>query len=220
MFVWEGSAYERYVGRWSRVVAREFLDWLGAPGGKRWLDVGCGTGALSEAILQDAAPSEVIGCDPTAAMAAHALAHVTHARASFEVADARDLLATFPADLRTSVQQVQAFSGGGFRNANVQFLIAGPDIAKLTEYSEKIAAKMKTVPDAVDVDSTLISGKPEVQLEVDRDTAADLGVRVGDVSQALSTLIAGQEATTFNQGTDQYEVRVRAINPFRTSVEG
>jgi HAE1 family hydrophobic/amphiphilic exporter-1 len=79
---------------------------------------------------------------------------------------------------------------------------------------------MKTIPDAVDVDSTLISGKPEVQLRVDRDTAADLGVRVGDVSQALNTLIAGQEATTFNQGTDQYEVRVRAINPFRTSVEG
>mgnify|MGYP001159346343 CR=1 FL=1 len=82
--------------------------------------------------------------------------------------DARELLKQFPPELRTGVQQVQAFSGGGFRNANVQFLIAGPDIAKLTEYSEKIAAKMKTVPDAVDVDSTLISGKPEVQLEVDR----------------------------------------------------
>jgi len=80
--------------------------------------------------------------------------------------------------------------------------------------------KMKTIPDAVDVDSTLISGKPEVQLKVDRDTAADLGVRVGDVSQALNTLIAGQEATTFNQGTDQYDVRVRAVNPFRSSVEG
>ena len=79
---------------------------------------------------------------------------------------------------------------------------------------------MKTIPDAVDVDSTLISGKPEVQLEVDRDTAADLGVRVGDVSQALNTLVAGQEATTFNEGTDQYEVRVRAINNFRTDVEG
>ena len=65
---------------------------------------------------------------------------------------------------------------------------------------------MKTIPDAVDVDSTLISGKPEVQLEVDRDTAADLGVRVGDVSQALNTLVAGQEATTFNEGTDQYDV--------------
>ncbi len=91
---------------------------------------------------------------------------------------------------------------------------------KLEEYSIKLLEKMKGIPDAVDVDSTLISGKPEVQLEIDRDTAADLGVRVGDISQALNTLVAGQEATTFNEGKDQYEVRVRAINNFRGSVEG
>ncbi|MEP6848295.1 MAG: efflux RND transporter permease subunit, partial [Acidobacteriota bacterium] len=71
-----------------------------------------------------------------------------------------------------------------------------------------------------DVDSTLISGKPEVQLEVDRSTAADLGVRVGDISQSLNTLVAGVEATTYNEGTDQYEVRVRAVNSFRTDIDG
>lgn len=136
------------------------------------------------------------------------------------MADTRELLTKFPPELRTAVQQVQAFSGGGFRNANVQFLIAGPDLKKLEEYSTKLIAKMKTIPDAVDVDTTLISGKPEVRLEVDRQTAADLGVRVGDVSQALNTLVAGQEATTYSTGSDQYEVRVRAINPFRTSLEG
>ncbi len=136
------------------------------------------------------------------------------------MADAREVLKQFPPELRTGVQQVQAFSGGGFRNANVQFLIAGPDLKKLEEYSSKILEKMKSIPDAVDVDSTLISGKPELQLEVDRSTAADLGVRVGDVSQALNTLVAGQEATTFNAGSDQYDVRVRAINSFRQDVEG
>ncbi len=136
------------------------------------------------------------------------------------MADARELLKQFPSDLRTGVQPVQAFSGGGFRSANVQFLIAGPDLEKLEEYSSKIIEKMKTIPDAVDVDSTLVSGKPEIQLTIDRDTAADLGVRVGDISQALNTLVAGQEATTFNAGADQYEVRVRAINTFRTDVEG
>ena len=134
--------------------------------------------------------------------------------------DTREMLTKFPAEYRTSVQPVQAFSGGGFRNANVQFLIAGPDMKKLAEYSSKLVEKMKTIPDAVDVDSTLIAGKPEIQLEVDRDTAADLGVRVGDVSQALNTLVAGQDATTFNQGQDQFDVTVRAINPFRTSIEG
>ncbi|MEP6901315.1 MAG: efflux RND transporter permease subunit, partial [Actinomycetota bacterium] len=132
----------------------------------------------------------------------------------------REVLKNFPPELRTGVQPVQAFSGGGFRNANVQFMISGPDLKKLEEYSTKLLEKMKGIPDAVDVDSTLISGKPEVQLEVDRDTAADLGVRVGDISQALNTLVAGQEATTFNEGKDQYEVRVRAINNFRGSVEG
>jgi HAE1 family hydrophobic/amphiphilic exporter-1 len=132
----------------------------------------------------------------------------------------RDILKNYPPELRTGVQPVQAFSGGGFRNANVQFLISGPDLKKLEEYSAKLLEKMKTIPDAVDVDSTLISGKPELQLEVNRETAADLGVRIGDVSQALNTLVAGTEATTFNQGTDQYEVRVRAINNFRTNIEG
>jgi len=131
----------------------------------------------------------------------------------------RELLKNFPG-LRTGVQPVQAFSGGGFRNANVQFMISGPDLKQLEVYSEKIMEQMKSIPDAVDIDSTLISGKPEVQLTVDRAKAADLGVSVGDVSQALNTLVAGQEATTFNEGTEQYEVWVRANNQFRTSVEG
>ncbi len=135
------------------------------------------------------------------------------------MSDTRYFLKDYP-DLRTSVQIVQAFSGGGFRNANVQFMIAGPDLKKLEEYSEILLEKMKTIPDAVDVDSTLIAGKPEVRLQVDRTAAADLGVRVGDVSQALNTLVAGQEVTTFNEGSEQYEVHVRAINNYRTDVEG
>jgi SAM-dependent methyltransferase len=64
---WEqGEAYERYIGRWSRPVAARFLTWLGAPRGIRWLDVGCGTGALTEAILERGAPAEVIGVEPSA----------------------------------------------------------------------------------------------------------------------------------------------------------
>jgi trans-aconitate methyltransferase len=55
---WErGSPYEQYVGRWSRRVAPPFLAWLGVPAGKRWLDVGCGTGALTAAILDRCAPA-------------------------------------------------------------------------------------------------------------------------------------------------------------------
>lgn len=132
---------------------------------------------------------------------------------------ARDMLTKYPKELRTSVQQVQPFSGGGFRNANVQFFIAGPDLKELEKYSAQILERVKTVPDAVDVDSTLISGKPELRLVVDRAKAADLGVSVGAVSQALNTMVAGQEVSTFTQNSDQYPVRVRAIGEFRSSEE-
>src|SRR5512145_2332529 len=60
-----GSPYERYVGRWSRQVAPRFLSWLDIPAGRRWLDVGCGTGALSAAILDHCQPASVIGVDPS-----------------------------------------------------------------------------------------------------------------------------------------------------------
>jgi SAM-dependent methyltransferase len=63
---WErGDPYERYVGRWSRQVAPRFLAWLGVPPGRRWLDVGCGTGALSAAILDQAAPAALTAVEPS-----------------------------------------------------------------------------------------------------------------------------------------------------------
>ncbi|HEX8852908.1 MAG TPA: efflux RND transporter permease subunit, partial [Pyrinomonadaceae bacterium] len=133
---------------------------------------------------------------------------------------ARELLKNYPKELRTSVQQVAAISGGGFRNADIQYVIGGPDLQKLTKYSEELLAKMKTIPDVVDADSTLITGKPELRIRIDRARAADLGVRVGDIAQALNTLVAGQKVSTFNAGTDQYDVRVRAIGEFRASIEG
>jgi HAE1 family hydrophobic/amphiphilic exporter-1 len=133
---------------------------------------------------------------------------------------ARELLKSYPKQLRTSVQQVAAISGGGFRNADIQYVIGGPDLQKLTKYSEELLAKMKTIPDVVDADSTLITGKPELRIKIDRARAADMGVRVGDVAQALNTLVAGQKVSTFNAGTDQYDVRVRATGEFRASVEG
>ncbi len=63
---WErGSPYERYIGRWSRGIAPLFLSWLGQPARRRWLDVGCGTGALSAAVLDRAAPSSLVGVEPS-----------------------------------------------------------------------------------------------------------------------------------------------------------
>lgn len=63
---WErGNPYEQYVGRWSRRVAPPFLSWLSVPAGRKWLDVGCGTGALCAAILDHCSPSSVVGVEPS-----------------------------------------------------------------------------------------------------------------------------------------------------------
>ena len=63
---WEsGSPYEQYVGRWSRRVAPQFLSWLSVPPGRRWLDVGCGTGALCAAIADRCSPASVAGVEPS-----------------------------------------------------------------------------------------------------------------------------------------------------------
>lgn len=84
-----GDAYESYIGRWSRLVAREFLAWLGAPSGARWLDVGCGTGALTATVLAGAAPSFVCGVDASASYLSFARRRHPDARVTFAAADAR-----------------------------------------------------------------------------------------------------------------------------------
>jgi SAM-dependent methyltransferase len=86
-----GDAYEPYVGRWSRLVAREFLTWLGAPGGAAWLDVGCGTGALSQTVLGMADPAAVVGVDPSPGFLATARARLAGHPAHLVVGDARRL---------------------------------------------------------------------------------------------------------------------------------
>jgi len=89
--VWAaGQLYEPYVGRWSRLVAREFLDWLAMPSGKDWLDVGCGTGALSQTLAERCRPAAVTGVDPSAAFIEHAKAHV-RGPVRFLVGDAQSL---------------------------------------------------------------------------------------------------------------------------------
>ncbi|HEV7265244.1 MAG TPA: class I SAM-dependent methyltransferase [Falsiroseomonas sp.] len=86
-----GEAYEPYVGRWSRMVAPGFLAALGVPAGGRWLDVGCGTGALTGAILAAHAPAAVTGVEPSEPFLAFARSRVTDPRAEFRQGDARAL---------------------------------------------------------------------------------------------------------------------------------
>jgi HAE1 family hydrophobic/amphiphilic exporter-1 len=131
----------------------------------------------------------------------------------------RELLKRLPPEIHSSVELVSVV-GGSQSNADIQFFIQGPDLKKLARYSDELLARMKTIPGLTDADTTLRSGRPEVRLDVDRAGAADLGVSVADIEQALNTLVAGQVASTFNAGEDQYDVRVRAQEQFRGSVEG
>src|SRR5688500_10230853 len=85
------TAYELYVGRWSRKVAQIFIDWLAVPTGSTWLDVGAGTGILSDVILQQTSPAKVVGVDTAAAFIQLARERVKDARAEFHVGDAVQL---------------------------------------------------------------------------------------------------------------------------------
>jgi SAM-dependent methyltransferase len=86
-----GEAYERYVGRWSRRVAARFLDALGVPALAAWADVGCGTGALTAAILADAHPLSVAGVDASETFVGQARRRIVDPRACFDVGDATRL---------------------------------------------------------------------------------------------------------------------------------
>ena len=86
-----GDLYEPYVGRWSRLVAQEFLTWLDRPMDGHWLDVGCGTGALSQTILNICNPQVVKGIDRSEGFVAYARSKVNDPRVTFEVGDAQSL---------------------------------------------------------------------------------------------------------------------------------
>jgi SAM-dependent methyltransferase len=86
-----GDAYELYIGRWSRLVAQGFLRWLEPDRSASWMDVGCGTGALTKAILNEAAPATVRGEDPSRAHVAHVQEHLNDARVEIALGDAQTI---------------------------------------------------------------------------------------------------------------------------------
>ena len=70
----DGAAYERMMGTWSRIAGEIFLDWLAPPPGLRWIDIGCGSGAFTELLMERCAPAEVQGIDPSEAQLSFARA--------------------------------------------------------------------------------------------------------------------------------------------------
>jgi len=130
---------------------------------------------------------------------------------------AREMFKKYPSEIRTSVMSAGGAGGG---QADVQYVLKGPDLDKLNEYSQKIVAKLQGMPGVGDPDVSMVFGKPELRVEIDRQRASDLGVKVTDIATALNTLVAGQVVSSFPSGGEQYDVRLRADNKYRTSVEG
>ena len=121
-------------------------------------------------------------------------------------------------NLRTNVSPVNAFGGGV--NAEIMFWMGGPDLDQLQKYSENVLAKLKQMPGVVDPDTNLIVGKPELGARIDREKAADLGVRVQDIASTMNVLVGGLKVTDFYEHGEQYEVHVRAQQQYRQDPQG
>ena len=132
-----------------------------------------------------------------------------------------NIVPQFAADqLRTTVGPAGGIGGGGGAQGDVSYTVAGPDLDKLQEVTQKMMSSVRKLPKVVDVDSSLISGKPELDVVVNRPLAAQLGVQPQQVAQALNYLVGDNEVTTFQQGGEQYEVHVRAAERFRDGENG
>ncbi|HJT49365.1 MAG TPA: methyltransferase domain-containing protein [Nitrososphaeraceae archaeon] len=87
----DGASYEYYIGRWSRLVARKFIEWLDIPSDAKWLDVGCGTGILSRTILDVASPQTVVGIDSSEGYIDYSSKQIPEPHVSFRLGDAQAL---------------------------------------------------------------------------------------------------------------------------------
>ena len=135
----DGKAYERMMGRWSRLVGAQFVDWLGAPKGLRWVDVGCGNGAFTEVLIERAAPAAVTGIAPSDGQIAYARTRPGTAMAQFQTGDAQAL----------------PFADAGFDAASMALVIvfldnpvkAAAEMARVVRPGGLVASYMWEFPD-------------------------------------------------------------------------
>jgi HAE1 family hydrophobic/amphiphilic exporter-1 len=123
-------------------------------------------------------------------------------------------------NLRSFVSVVAAIGGSSSQNAEINYELRGPDLDKLNRLAQTLLQKLKRIPGVADADSSLILGKPELRVQLDRAKAAELGVNVVDVAQSLRLLVGGDKISTYNEGGEQYEVHVRAAEGFRKDIAG
>ncbi|MCC6876287.1 MAG: efflux RND transporter permease subunit, partial [Sandaracinaceae bacterium] len=123
------------------------------------------------------------------------------------IGQARQVLRSY-ADLRPAVQMTGGM-GGGARGAELGFSIRGPDLEVLDRLTNELMDRMRRTPGFLEVDTTAAVRKPEVLVRIDRDRAADLGVRANEVASAMRTLTGGAPVSTIRDGDEQYDVWIR-----------
>jgi HAE1 family hydrophobic/amphiphilic exporter-1 len=142
-----------------------------------------------------------------------------HERANSQqdlMAMARDKLAKFR-NLTIAVQPPSLIANTG-PNSDLMFFLQGPELDELDGYSQRLMAKLKETPGVRDVYTTYESGKPEVQITINRDKAADLNVNVGSIANAMRVLVGGDDqVSTYREGDDRYDVMLRAQPQYRNS---
>ncbi|HOW89298.1 MAG TPA: efflux RND transporter permease subunit [Elusimicrobiales bacterium] len=128
------------------------------------------------------------------------------------MAAAREMLSKYTG-LRTSVTPAGGFGGG---EKELQYVLSGPDLDRLASYAKKVEERLKGLEGVADVDLSFSYAKPEYRVEIDRDRAHDLGVKIEDIATSLRTLVGGEEdITKYKEGDELYQVRVRADSVYR-----
>ena len=117
--------------------------------------------------------------------------------------------AAAPGAKQINVNEVSFLSGGGFSSYNVEYSIQGPDLDALDRIATTMVTRMREDPTFVDVKSSFERGRPEVQVIVDRQRSADLGVPVRALASTARALIGGVDVATFQDQGKRYDVRVR-----------
>jgi hydrophobic/amphiphilic exporter-1 (mainly G- bacteria), HAE1 family len=130
--------------------------------------------------------------------------------------EVRQRLAAFPG-MRVSAQQISLIGGGGFRQTPFNLILRGPDLGRLEEYARVVIRDLASKPGFVDLDTAQAYRQPEVQVHIDRQKASDLGVRADAIAAALRTMVGGEKVGFYREGGEQYDVRVRLKENYRSA---
>jgi HAE1 family hydrophobic/amphiphilic exporter-1 len=114
-----------------------------------------------------------------------------------------------------AVEEVPIFNVPGMRNAQIMYVVRGPDVDQLQRYTQLLLARMRTAGGFADLTTSYETGKPEIALEIARERGADLGVPAVQIGRTISALVGGIRATTFEEKGERYDVRVQVQPQYR-----